>query len=95
MTIQLCDCCVDCRWGVDYTFDATGNVTVMRSALEAAHRGWGQSCVIGRQQQHGLLIFCDLLQLANPFILILFLSRYCVACVNDLRFVVGISVYLA
>ena len=35
------------QWGVDYTFDATGNVQVMRSALECAHRGWGQSCVIG------------------------------------------------
>ena len=35
------------RWGVDYSFDATGNVQVMRSALECAHRGWGQSCVIG------------------------------------------------
>lgn len=34
-------------WGVDYTFDATGNVEVMRAALEAAHRGWGESCVIG------------------------------------------------
>jgi S-(hydroxymethyl)glutathione dehydrogenase/alcohol dehydrogenase len=32
---------------VDYTFDATGNTDVMRSALEAAHRGWGESCVIG------------------------------------------------
>merc|ERR1712100_421333 len=35
------------KWGVDYTFDATGNVEVMRSALEASHRGWGCSCVIG------------------------------------------------
>lgn len=35
------------KWGVDYTFDATGNVKVMRAALEAAHRGWGESCVIG------------------------------------------------
>ena len=35
------------KWGVDYTFDATGSVQVMRSALECAHRGWGQSCVIG------------------------------------------------
>ena len=26
---------------------STGNVDVMRSALEAAHRGWGVSCVIG------------------------------------------------
>jgi S-(hydroxymethyl)glutathione dehydrogenase/alcohol dehydrogenase len=33
--------------GVDYTFDCTGNVTVMRQALEACHRGWGQSIVIG------------------------------------------------
>jgi len=35
------------KWGVDYTFDATGNTTVMRAALESAHRGWGESCVIG------------------------------------------------
>jgi S-(hydroxymethyl)glutathione dehydrogenase/alcohol dehydrogenase len=34
-------------WGVDYTFDCTGNVEVMRAALECAHRGWGVSCVIG------------------------------------------------
>ncbi|HEY4919189.1 MAG TPA: S-(hydroxymethyl)glutathione dehydrogenase/class III alcohol dehydrogenase [Xanthobacteraceae bacterium] len=33
--------------GADYTFDCTGNVTVMRAALEACHRGWGQSIVIG------------------------------------------------
>ena len=35
------------KWGVDYTFDCTGNVEVMRAALECAHRGWGMSCVIG------------------------------------------------
>jgi S-(hydroxymethyl)glutathione dehydrogenase/alcohol dehydrogenase len=35
------------KWGVDYSFDATGNVSVMRAALECAHRGWGESCVIG------------------------------------------------
>jgi len=29
------------QWGCDYTFDCTGNVDVMRSALECAHRGWG------------------------------------------------------
>ena len=34
-------------WGVDYSFDCTGNTEVMRSALECAHRGWGESCVIG------------------------------------------------
>src|SRR4030081_3274652 len=33
--------------GADYTFDCTGNVTVMRQALEACHRGWGQTIVIG------------------------------------------------
>jgi S-(hydroxymethyl)glutathione dehydrogenase / alcohol dehydrogenase len=33
--------------GADYTFDCTGNVVVMRQALEACHRGWGQSIVIG------------------------------------------------
>ena len=33
--------------GADYTFDCTGNVEVMRAALESAHRGWGQSIVIG------------------------------------------------
>lgn len=27
------------KWGVDYSFDATGNVQVMRAALECAHRG--------------------------------------------------------
>lgn len=35
------------KWGVDYSFDCTGNVQVMRSALECAHRGWGVSCVVG------------------------------------------------
>jgi S-(hydroxymethyl)glutathione dehydrogenase/alcohol dehydrogenase len=33
--------------GADYTFDCTGNTQVMRQALEACHRGWGQSIVIG------------------------------------------------
>ena len=33
--------------GADYTFDATGNVGVMRTALEAAHKGWGESVIIG------------------------------------------------
>jgi S-(hydroxymethyl)glutathione dehydrogenase/alcohol dehydrogenase len=33
--------------GADYTFDCTGNTTVMRQALEACHRGWGASIVIG------------------------------------------------
>ncbi len=33
--------------GGDYTFDATGNVQVMRDALESAHKGWGESIIIG------------------------------------------------
>ena len=33
--------------GLDYTFDCTGNVHVMRAALEACHKGWGVSTVIG------------------------------------------------
>jgi len=33
--------------GLDYTFDCTGNVQVMRAALEACHKGWGVSTVIG------------------------------------------------
>jgi S-(hydroxymethyl)glutathione dehydrogenase/alcohol dehydrogenase len=33
--------------GADYSFDATGNVSVMRQALECCHRGWGQSIIIG------------------------------------------------
>ena len=36
------------KWGYDYTFDCTGVVQVMRTALEVAHRGWGESCVIGK-----------------------------------------------
>ena len=33
--------------GADYSFECIGNTTVMRQALEACHRGWGQSIVIG------------------------------------------------
>jgi S-(hydroxymethyl)glutathione dehydrogenase/alcohol dehydrogenase len=33
--------------GADYTFDCTGNTGVMRTALEACHRGWGESIIIG------------------------------------------------
>jgi S-(hydroxymethyl)glutathione dehydrogenase / alcohol dehydrogenase len=34
-------------WGVDHSFECIGNVDVMRAALECAHRGWGQSVIIG------------------------------------------------
>ncbi|CAI4223385.1 unnamed protein product [Auanema sp. JU1783] len=33
--------------GFDYTFECIGNVQTMRQALEAAHKGWGESCIIG------------------------------------------------
>jgi S-(hydroxymethyl)glutathione dehydrogenase / alcohol dehydrogenase len=33
--------------GADYSFDCTGNVNVMRQALECTHRGWGESIIIG------------------------------------------------
>jgi S-(hydroxymethyl)glutathione dehydrogenase/alcohol dehydrogenase len=35
------------KGGADYSFDATGNVQVMRAALECAHKGWGESIIIG------------------------------------------------
>jgi S-(hydroxymethyl)glutathione dehydrogenase/alcohol dehydrogenase len=34
-------------WGVDHSFECIGNVNVMRAAIECAHRGWGQSVIIG------------------------------------------------
>lgn len=39
-------------WGVDYSFDCTGKVDVMRTALESCHRGWGTSCIIGKEERH-------------------------------------------
>ncbi len=35
------------KGGADYTFDCTGNVDVMRAALECCHKGWGESVIIG------------------------------------------------
>jgi S-(hydroxymethyl)glutathione dehydrogenase/alcohol dehydrogenase len=34
-------------FGADYTFEATGNVTVMRQAVESARMGWGLATVCG------------------------------------------------
>ncbi len=34
-------------FGADYTFEATGNVAVMRQAVEAARMGWGLCTVVG------------------------------------------------
>jgi len=33
--------------GVDYSFEAIGNVHTMRAALECCHKGWGESTIIG------------------------------------------------
>ena len=33
--------------GADYSFECIGNVNVMRAALECAHKGWGESIIIG------------------------------------------------
>uniref|UniRef100_A0A3B4BI17 S-(hydroxymethyl)glutathione dehydrogenase n=1 Tax=Periophthalmus magnuspinnatus TaxID=409849 RepID=A0A3B4BI17_9GOBI len=33
--------------GVDYSFECVGNVGIMRAALEACHKGWGTSVIIG------------------------------------------------
>jgi S-(hydroxymethyl)glutathione dehydrogenase/alcohol dehydrogenase len=35
------------KGGADYTFECIGNVTTMRQALEACHKGWGESIIIG------------------------------------------------
>ncbi|XP_022919940.1 alcohol dehydrogenase class-3 [Onthophagus taurus] len=33
--------------GLDYTFECVGNVNIMRAALEACHKGWGVSTIVG------------------------------------------------
>lgn len=33
--------------GCDFTFECIGNVKTMRAALEASHKGWGMSVIIG------------------------------------------------
>ncbi|MBA69038.1 MAG: S-(hydroxymethyl)glutathione dehydrogenase/class III alcohol dehydrogenase [Rhizobiales bacterium] len=35
------------KGGADYSFECIGNTKVMRQALECAHKGWGESIVIG------------------------------------------------
>ena len=35
------------RGGADYSFECIGNTTTMRQALECAHKGWGESVIIG------------------------------------------------
>jgi S-(hydroxymethyl)glutathione dehydrogenase / alcohol dehydrogenase len=35
------------KGGVDYSFECIGNVKTMRQALECAHKGWGESFIIG------------------------------------------------
>ena len=33
--------------GVDYSFEAVGDVKLMRQALECCHKGWGESVIVG------------------------------------------------
>lgn len=35
--------------GLDYTFECIGNIHTMRAALEACHKGWGESIIIGAE----------------------------------------------
>ena len=35
------------KGGADYTFECIGNTKVMRTALEACHKGWGESIIVG------------------------------------------------
>ncbi|MDH3700364.1 MAG: S-(hydroxymethyl)glutathione dehydrogenase/class III alcohol dehydrogenase [Alphaproteobacteria bacterium] len=35
------------KGGADYSFECIGNVNVMRQALECAHKGWGESVIVG------------------------------------------------
>lgn len=35
------------KGGADYSFECVGNVHLMRQALECAHKGWGESIIIG------------------------------------------------
>jgi S-(hydroxymethyl)glutathione dehydrogenase/alcohol dehydrogenase len=35
------------KGGADHTFECIGNVNLMRQALEACHKGWGKSTIIG------------------------------------------------
>jgi S-(hydroxymethyl)glutathione dehydrogenase/alcohol dehydrogenase len=35
------------KGGADYSFECIGNTRVMRTALECAHKGWGESVIIG------------------------------------------------
>lgn len=42
--------------GLDHTFECIGNVNTMRAALEAAHKGWGQSVIIGVAGEYIILV---------------------------------------
>jgi len=35
------------KGGADHSFECVGNTTLMRQALECAHKGWGKSTIIG------------------------------------------------
>ncbi|MCY7334896.1 MAG: zinc-binding dehydrogenase, partial [Chamaesiphon sp.] len=35
------------KGGADYSFECTGNINLMRQALECCHKGWGVSVIVG------------------------------------------------
>ena len=57
-------------WGVDYSFDCTGNTEVMRTALEVAHRG---------TYVYALFDFLLLISISIFFLILLF-SPYTNVC---------------
>ncbi len=44
---KIQDLIVDKTGGVDFSFEAIGNVNTMRAALECSHKGWGKCVIIG------------------------------------------------
>lgn len=67
--------------GCDYTFDCTGNVHVMRSALEACHKGWGESIIHGTRIGRETFLKTVMLryELPLPARLLLLCSAYALA----------------
>jgi len=44
---KIQDVIVEMTGGVEWSFEAVGNVELMRSALECCHKGWGESVICG------------------------------------------------
>jgi Zinc-binding dehydrogenase len=58
------------KWGVDYSFDCTGNTNVMRAALECAHRGWVRRFPFNESASRVCLLFSN--HPDPPFVFIFF-----------------------